>query len=95
MLELSVQSGETVTLSARGSQDPDGDAFSVTWFSYREAGTFRGDVQLDATCGETTSLVAPAVGKAETIHVILQLEDRGEPNLFAYRRAIVTVRPRE
>jgi hypothetical protein len=37
--------------------------------------------------------VAPSVEGPETVHVILQLEDQGEPSLFAYRRAIVTIRP--
>jgi hypothetical protein len=97
ILELTAKPGETVTLSAAGSKDPDGDAFAAGWFIYREAGTFRDEVKLDATTGDTTSLVVPApdakAPQPQTLHVILELEDRGAPSLFAYRRAIITVRP--
>jgi hypothetical protein len=97
VLELTAKPGETVRLSATGSKDPDGDAFTVTWFIYREAGTFPGEVKLTATSGDTTSLVIPAQDpkgpKNATVHVILRLEDRGTPSLFACRRAIIELRP--
>jgi hypothetical protein len=93
VLELEAKPGETVTLSAEGSSDPDGDTFTTSWFVYPEAGSHGGDVGLSATTGATTRMVAPAVEKPETVHVILQLEDQGDPHLFAYRRAIVTVKP--
>jgi hypothetical protein len=85
--------GDTVELSAAGSSDPDGHTLKRTWFVYPEAGTFEGQVQLASTDGETTRLTAPAVDDPRTIHVILQLEDDGQPSLFAYRRAVITVNP--
>ncbi len=93
IVEVEATPGETVTLSAAGSSDPDGDVVTTSWFVYPEAGSHRGDVALSATTGATTRMVAPAVKGPETVHVILQVEDQGEPHLFAYRRAIVTVRP--
>jgi hypothetical protein len=33
------------------------------------------------------------VQSPKTVHVILQLEDAGEPHLYAYRRAVITLRP--
>ena len=36
---------------------------------------------------------APSPAKPATIHVILQVEDDGNPKLFAYRRAVITVEP--
>jgi hypothetical protein len=93
VLELVARPGDIVKLSAAGSKDPDGDTFTFTWFIYREAGTFIGEVNLSAAGGETTSLVAPAVQQPATLHVILQVRDRGAPSLFACRRAVVMVSP--
>jgi hypothetical protein len=93
IVELGVKPGDTVTLSAAGSSDPDDDTLRMTWFIYREAGTFNGEVPLSESTGPWTSFVAPAVKEAETVHVILLVEDDGAPSLFAYRRAIVTVQP--
>lgn len=93
IVELAVRPGATVSLSAAGSSDPDGNTVQATWFVYPEAGTFQGGVKLDTTIGGTTRFVAPAVTKSETLHVILQVQDDGSPNLFAFRRAVITIQP--
>ncbi len=95
VLQLTAKPGQTVTLSAAGSWDPDGNGVKTTWFVYPEAGTHRGTAELSETGGNETVLVAPEVKKPETVHVILQLQDSGTPSLFAYRRVIVTVTPRD
>ena len=90
--ELQAQPGTTVHLSAAGSHDPDGDSIEATWWVYREAGTFDDEVALASQRGETTSLQLPQAARpGRTFHVIFQLRDNGNPALFAYRRAIVTV----
>ena len=91
VLETTAKPGATVTLSCAGSKDPDGNNLERTWFVYPEAGSYRGAVKLSSQSGETTSLVAPPVGKPETIHVILQLRDDGVPPLYSYRRAVVKI----
>ncbi len=93
VLEISAKPGETIKLSTAGSRDPDGQELTTSWFVYREAGSFTGEVQLINATGESTSFVAPTVKQPATIHVILQLADAGMPRLFAYRRAVVTVNP--
>jgi hypothetical protein len=50
-------------------------------------------VTLSAARGLQTSLTAPQVQKPATIHVILEVQDRGSPSLVAYRRAITEVKP--
>ena len=53
----------------------------------------RRDVKLSAASGDTTSLTVPMpdakTPKAATIHVILQVQDNGQPSLTSYRRAVV------
>jgi len=101
VLEIPAKAGATITLSAEGTRDPDGHAFEARWWIYPEASSLREakgrrfpeGVALSARRGLGTSLVAPDVKKPETIHVILEVEDRGTPSLFAYRRAVVTVQP--
>jgi hypothetical protein len=102
ILEVAVKAGETVTLTAEGSSDPDGDAIERRWWIYPEASSLRDakgrrfpdGVTLSATRGVNTRFVAPVVSKPETIHVILEIEDRGTPSLFAYRRAVLAIQPR-
>jgi hypothetical protein len=93
ILRWTVRSGETVDLSSVGSSDPDGNRLSTSWFVYPEAGTCRESVALSASAGQSTSLVAPSVTQSQTVHVILQLEDDGNPTLTSYRRAVIEVRP--
>jgi len=93
VIELKAKSGESVELSAEGSSDPDGNAFQTTWFVYPEAGTFREEATLTATEGKSTRLLVPKVQKPETIHVVLQLEDNGDPGLVSYRRAVIGALP--
>jgi hypothetical protein len=93
ILRLEAKSGAKVELTAAGSKDPDGQPITVTWIHYPEAGTLRGDIQLSSTTGESTEFVAPTVQEPQTAHVIMQIQDNGAPNLVAYRRAVITIRP--
>lgn len=93
IVNLTVKAAETVRLSAAGTYDPDGDKISCNWFVYREAGDYNGEIRISNSDTGKASFTAPAVSKAAEIHVILQLKDDGEPNLYGYRRVIVTVRP--
>ena len=93
VIEVSAEPGETLRLSAEGSSDPDGNQIAARWWIYREAGSFRGELKLDAEAGLNTTLVIPEVKRPETVHVILEIHDDGTPHLFAYRRAIVNIQP--
>ena len=97
IVEFTGKPGETITLSAKGSTDPDGNALNSQWMIYSEAGTFRGEAKLTATQGEETQLTLPNLGRrspeSPTLHVILTIEDDGEQSLVAYRRAVVKIKP--
>jgi hypothetical protein len=91
---MTVHSGQGITLSAKGTSDPDGDSLSYFWFPYREAGSFRGPVKIDgAENADGARVVAPTVDKPETLHIVLRVTDKGSPPLSRYRRVIVTVVP--
>lgn len=93
--QLTVNSGETFHLSAKGSSDPDGDSMSYLWFHYREAGTYNGTVSFRPYSPNLYAIpvTAPVVKSAQTIHFILKVTDKGIPSLSRYRRVIVTVLP--
>jgi len=82
----------SVLLSAEGTTDPNGNSVRATWWIYPEAGNISG-ATLTATNGLRTEIHLPQIKKTGKLHVILQVEDDGEPPLFAYRRAIIEVGP--
>jgi len=90
---LSVKSGEKVRLSAAGTSDPDRDNLSYRWFFYKEAGDYNGTISIKNSTAAEASFITPKVNQARKIHIILEVKDNGEPNLYSYRRIIVTVEP--
>lgn len=90
---VTARAGEVVKLSAAGSTDPDGDRLTYRWFVYPEAGTYGKAVSLAGADGESAVLPVPADAAGKTIHVILDVTDRGSPAVTRYRRAVVSVEP--
>jgi hypothetical protein len=90
---LTVKSGEMVRLNAAGTTDPDGDKIFSRWFIYKEAGDYNGTINVRDSNAIEASFVAPEVSQTREIHVILEVKDDGEPNLYSYRRVIITVKP--
>lgn len=81
-----------VRLSA-SSTDPDGDGLVFRWWQYREPGTYQGTVSIRDPHRARTSFLAPEVAEPVTIHVIVEVTDRGTPALTRYERIVVTVIP--
>ncbi len=96
---LTIRPNETLTLSAQGSSDPDGDALSYRWFVYREAGTYMGAAQLHDADQVEAKISIPKLEPREglrvigpkALHVILEVTDAGQPALTRYRRVILAV----
>lgn len=78
-----------IQLSAAGTSDPDNNAVNIKWWIYQEAGSATG-ASLSKSEGKTTEVdlsnVRPEKG---SVHVILQVNDNGSPNLYSYRRAVI------
>ena len=90
VISITAKPGETVKLSAAGSSDPDGNRISYRWFQYPEAGSCPKVVEISGNNGDRASFTIPNE-PGKTIHVILELRDDGKPNLFSYRRVVVTI----
>jgi hypothetical protein len=90
---LTVKSGKTIRLSAAGTSDPDRNKLCYNWFNYKEAGNYTGTISIKNKNAKEAVFIAPKVKKERKIHIILEVKDDGEPNLYSYRRIIVTVEP--
>lgn len=92
-LDLKVRAGSRVSLSARGTTDPDGDALTYRWWRYRQADSHEGSIEIVESGKREASLVVPADAAAgKTIHVVCEVTDAGTPRLTRYRRVVVEVR---
>jgi hypothetical protein len=91
ILRLSAAAGSRLNFTAAGSADPDKDALRFEWMVYREAGTYKGPPLLSAGTGVRTELRVPEDAGGSEIHVLLIVEDDGQPPLADYCRAVVDV----
>ena len=51
-------------------------------FRYDEADSYEGEITLENSDSATVRFTVPDVDSRKTIHLILQVWDNGEPNLF-------------
>ncbi|GAB2632200.1 nucleoside hydrolase-like domain-containing protein [Belliella aquatica] len=91
VLIKTVSAGESIELSAEGSSDPDGDKLNYKWSFYNEPSSFDGTLNIQNNTTSTAQIAIPSGSKGKNIHIILEVFDDGEPNLYAYRRMILNV----
>lgn len=75
------------------ASDPDGNAVSLSWWQYREAGTCDAELALEGADGPSCTFTVPAdAPTGSTLHVILQGTDDGAPALTRFQRVIITLK---
>jgi hypothetical protein len=90
--DITVKAGHTVHLHGLGL-DPDWDRLSYRWWQYREAGTYGGAVTISGADSRSARFVVPRdAQRGDTIHLILEVTDQGDPPLTRYQRVIATVK---
>ena len=91
-LSMSGAPGETLKLKYTVT-DPDKDAVSVSWWQYKPACTYKGETNVKDTASASTTYTVPADAQSgQTIHLVLEATDNGEPQLNHYLRLIITVK---
>ncbi|EOD43300.1 putative cellulose-binding protein [Neofusicoccum parvum UCRNP2] len=95
-LEIQYRYGESITLDASTSYDPDGDDLDFNWFHYREAAqtVTKRDPLISPNVTFTNvdssgSVVDIMVNSNITAHIILAIEDSRTMSLTSYRRIIL------
>ncbi len=90
--DLQAHAGDVVRLSANRSYDPDQDALTYLWWHYVEAGSYHGPLQIQHAHLAEVEVAVPMDARAgDTLHVVCQVSDDGEPPLTRYQRVIITV----
>jgi hypothetical protein len=89
---VKASAGETLSLDASGTRDPDGNALSIRWYTYPEAGTYKGTVPILSESATVAKMTVPPDSKEKQIHVILEVTDQSAiAPLTAYRRIVIDV----
>lgn len=91
VLSIAAAPGSSVTLSARGSGDPDGDSLVYSWYHDRDPSSYGGLVGVLNSSSDIATVSIPLDAGGAKIHIVLELHDAGSPNLYAYRRVILDV----
>jgi hypothetical protein len=91
IIYLKTRPGERVSIRASGSVDPDGNTLSYSLTHYKEASTYKTDVNLPDGQGPDFSFTIPKEAAASEIHLVLEVTDNGFPKLSSFRRIVITV----
>lgn len=104
---IEAQVGNSITLDASATRDPDGNKLSYQWFHYEEAGFVPGANLAAVTIAQANTAKATVTATSAcrpvwrpmnrpcptgVAHIILAVTDNGSPALTSYRRVILNIR---
>ncbi len=95
-LLLNVYKGDTIRIAASESYDPDGNGLHFKWWIYEEPGLYKGRYKPEEMINQQNTsnvniYVPDDAGPGESIHLILELTDDGEPILKDYQRIVFQI----
>jgi Protein of unknown function (DUF1593) len=90
-LERTAAGGETVTLDASPTTDPDGNTLTYSWWQYYDADSAVARVAISNSQTKTASFVVPSES-GKQVHIILEVTDNGTPPLKHFQRVILSIR---
>jgi acetyl esterase/lipase len=89
--DLTVRPRDNVSLSAKGTADPDGDTITYQWWQYHEADTYEGTVEIENSDSQQAVITIPTdIRGGQTVHIICEVTDTGSPPLTRYQRIVMT-----
>ena len=92
MRTISATPGEKINLSGTAS-DPDKNELTGKWWNYAEAGTYPGKVDVQQTKKIEAEINIPENAKSgQTIHMILEVSDDGEPSITRFQRIVIQIK---
>lgn len=81
--------GQTITMDASESFDPDKDKILFNWWIYHEVSS--SIAILKNNMGNKVKVSIPDTALPGDVHVILEIKDNGNPVLTSYRRVIIKI----
>ncbi len=90
VMRLAASPGQTLTLDASASHDPDGDEIRFNWFRYHEADTYSGTFEPGDAASPVQVITVPEDLGSHEIHLVLEVRDTGSHPLVSYRRVVIT-----
>lgn len=85
------KAGSALTFDASESTDPDGNQLNYRWSIYDEPSTYKGSVTIENSSASKCKVHVPSDGSGKTIHLILEITDKGVPALTGYRRIVLSI----